>query len=92
MAELTSTNDYSGGRWWPCFVGGLCGPLLGNWLNRWLPLYLAVGVAFLMMWMITGLIFRKTPPFAGYNFVRWMIGGTLGAIVAAAAAFLFPWR
>ena len=37
-------------RWWPFMVGGLCGPLLGDVLNRWLPLHYAVGFATFITW------------------------------------------
>ncbi len=92
MAEQTSKADDSIWRWWPCFMGGFCAPLLGNFLNRWLPLYLAVGVAFFIMCLIVGLIFSRMPPNPKWNFVRWIGGGALGAVVGGVIAFLFPWK
>ena len=49
-------------RWWPCFIGGFCGPLLAHVLAEWMPPATAVGVAFFIMWVIVGVVFTVSPP------------------------------
>lgn len=92
MIEQTSKANDSMWRWLPLFVGGVCGPLLGNLLSRWLPLHYAVGVAFFIMWLIVGLIFSRMSPSPKWSFARWLGGGALGAAAAAVLAFFFPWK
>ncbi len=92
MSERANDAGDSMWRWWPCFIGGFCGPLLGNFLNKWLPLHFAVGIAFFIMWVVVGLIFSILPPARKWNFMRWVLGGALGALVAGVVAFFFPWK
>jgi hypothetical protein len=88
MAEYGNTRD-SMWRWWPCFVGGFCGPPLGRVLASWAPPHVAVGLAFFIMWVVVGLLFAVLPPKRGWSLMRWAGGGALGAIVAGALAFAF---
>jgi hypothetical protein len=46
-------------RYWPCFVAGFCGPLLGLLLARWLPFHFAMGLAFFVAWFFAGLMLAK---------------------------------
>lgn len=39
-------------RWWPCFIGGFCGPLVAHALTAWMPPAVAVGLAFFSMWLL----------------------------------------
>ncbi len=85
------------GSWWifwPVFVAGFVGPLLGNLLARWLPFYFAIGVAFFGAWFFVGLIFaRRSRP--KYGIPRWLVpiltglGAGLGAGVMA---YYIPWK
>jgi hypothetical protein len=81
-------------RWWPCFVAGFCGPLLGLLLARWLPFHFAMGIAFFVVWFSVGLIF------AARSARKRAIPGWLAAVVVGAAAGLcgavlslfLPWK
>lgn len=75
-------------RWWPCFVGGFCGPLLARVLSAWVPLYAATAAAFFLMWVVVGLIFTVLPPGPKWSLTRWIAGGGVGALVAGALAFV----
>ncbi len=79
-------------RWWPCFIGGFCGPLLAHFLVTWVPPHVAVGTAFFIMWFIVGLLFAALPPAPSFSLVRWTSGGALGAIVAGTLAFVTHWK
>ena len=69
-------------RYWPCFVAGFCGPLLGLLLARWLPFHFAMGIAFFVLWFFVGLIFaRRSPP-------KWGVPAWLAALLTGAAAGL----
>ncbi len=79
-------------RWWPFLAGGLCGPLLGEVLGGWLPLYLAVGFATSVAWLIALRLFNRTSPSPAWSTLRWF-GASIGAgALAGALAFLFPWK
>jgi hypothetical protein len=81
-------------RYWPCFVAGFCGPLLGLLLARWLPFHFAMGLAFFVAWFFAWLMLAKrfTP--------KWGVPGWVAALSAAAGAgicvgllsFFFPWK
>ena len=75
-------------RWWPCFIGGFCGPLLAHVLTDWMPPAVAVGLAFFVMWVMVGLVFTVSPPSKQWSLARWVGGGALGALVAGALAFV----
>lgn len=75
-------------RWWPCFIGGFCGPLLAYVLVEWMAPATAVGVAFFIMWVIVGLVFTVSPPGGRWSLARWTAGGALGALVAGALALV----
>ena len=75
-------------RWWPCFIGGCCAPLLAHVLVEWVPAALAGGLAFFIMWVIVGLVFTVSPPSRQWSLARWTGGGALGALVAGAVAFV----
>jgi len=75
-------------RWWPCFIGGFCGPLLAHGLAAWMSPTVATGVAFFVMWVVVGVIFTFSPPSTKWSFLRWTAGGALGALVAGVIAFL----
>ena len=81
----TKTAD-SMWRWWPCFIGGFCGPILAHFLSRWAPAYVATGIAFFVMWFVVGLLFTFSPPSRTWSLVRWTSFGALGAVVAGAVA------
>jgi hypothetical protein len=81
-------------RWWPCFVAGLCSPLLGLILARCLPFHFAIGIGFFVGWFLVGLILaRRSAP-------KWGLPGWLAALIAGAGAgicvgvlsFFFPWK
>ena len=76
-------------RWWPCFIGGFCGPLLAHVLTEWMSPAVAVGVAFFVMWLVVGVIFSFSPPSSKWSLVRWTAGGLAGALIAGGVAFLF---
>ena len=73
-------------RWWPCFIGGFCGPLLAHPLTAWLSPALAVAVAFFFMWVVVGVIFTFSPPSTKWSFARWIAGGAVGAVIAGVIA------
>jgi hypothetical protein len=75
-------------RWWPCFIGGFCGPLLGQLLMDWMPPAVAVGLAFFVMWLMVGLVFTVSPPSRQWSLARWVGGGALGALIAGALKFV----
>ena len=75
-------------RWWPCFVGGFCSPLLGHVFVGWISPHLAAGLAFFVMWVVVGLVFLAVPPSGNWSFVKWTGGGALGAVIAGALAFV----
>jgi hypothetical protein len=75
-------------RWWPCSIGGFCGPFLAFGLAAWMPPTVATGVAFFVMWVVAGVIFTFSPPSTKWSFLRWTAGGALGALVAGVIAFL----
>lgn len=81
-----SPDEKKGGdsmwRWWPCFIGGFCGPLLANVLESWLSPGVAVGSSFFIMWLLVGLIFTVSPPSRTWRLARWAAGGAVGAVVA----------
>ena len=89
----SSKNGGGGGdsvwRWWPCFVGGFCGPLLAPVLVRWLAPSVAVGFAFFIMWFVVGLIFTVSPPMTRWSLARWAGAGAVGAIIAGVLAIAF---
>jgi hypothetical protein len=90
MAEPQSRTN--GGksiwRWWPCFIGGFCGPLLAHVLARWMSPAVAVGLAFFAMWVAVGIVFTISPPSRQWSLARWASGGALGALVAGGLAFV----
>lgn len=88
MTDESSKLNDSMWPWWPCFVGGFCGPLLAHVLVRWFSPHLAVGIAFFVMWVLVGLVFTALPPNPKWSFLRWVGGGALGAVVAGTLAFL----
>ena len=80
--ELGVLQKGSWWTFWPAFGGGLCGPLLGLVLARWLPFYLAMGFGFFVAWFFVGLIFaRRSPP-------KWGVPGWLAALLTGAATGL----
>jgi hypothetical protein len=83
---VPANGDASMWRWWPCFIGGFCGPLLAHGLTDWMAPAVAVGVAFFAMWVVVGVIFTFSPPSAKWSFVRWTAGGALGALIAGVIA------
>jgi hypothetical protein len=88
-SKSDENTDESMWRWWPCFVGGFCGPLLAHVLVRWVAASLAVGLAFFIMWLVVGLIFSVSPPSTRWSLARWAGGGEVGAIIAAVLAMAF---
>jgi len=88
-SESNRSNDSeSMWRWWPCFIGGFCGPLLADVLRDWMAPALAVGTAFFVMWVVVGVIFTFSPPSSKWSFKRWTAGGALGAFIAGGIAFV----
>ena len=90
MAEEPSEANGSESmwRWWPCFIGGFCGPLLAHALTGWMAPAVAVGLAFFIMWVLVGLVFTVSPPSRKWSLTRWTAGGAVGALVAGALAFV----
>ena len=84
----------SWGKWWPSFVAGFCGPLLGFLLARWLPFHFAMGTAFFVVWFFAWLIFAKRSP------PKWGLPGWFVAVLTSAASglavgllsYFFPWN
>jgi hypothetical protein len=81
-------------RWWPCFVAGFCGPLLGLLLARWLPFHFAMGIAFFVAWTFVGAVFaRRWQP--KWGLPRWLAAILMGAasgLSIGLLAFFFPWK
>ncbi|MBA2621292.1 MAG: hypothetical protein H0U87_08835 [Acidobacteria bacterium] len=93
MTERQTTKAGDSMRLWlPCFIGGLCAPMFGNFLNVWLPLHFAVGVAFFVVWLIVGLILSRMSPNPKRSFAGLIGSAVLGAAVAGTIAFFFPWK
>ena len=81
-------------RYWPCFVAGFCGPLLGLLLARWLPFHFAMGLAFFVAWFFAGLMLarRFTPR---WGIPGWLVGVLAGAgagLTVAVLSFFIPWK
>jgi hypothetical protein len=81
-------------RYWPCFVAGFCGPLLGLLLARWLPFHFAMGVAFFVAWFFAGLMLAKrfTPKWGVPGWVVALSAGAAGGICVGLLSFFFPWK
>lgn len=78
-------------RWWPFFIGGLCGPLLGDVLSRWLPLHYAVGIAMFTAWLVALWVFNRISPSPDWSIRRWLAASAGAAIIGGVLAFLLPW-
>jgi hypothetical protein len=92
MTGQAGKSDESFWRWWPFFVGGLCGPPLGDLLSRWLPLHFAVGVATFVVWFVALFVFNRISPSSDWSILRWL-GASLGVgVISGALAYLFPWK
>ena len=76
-------------EWWPLFVGAFLGASLNQFLQGWLPPPAAAGIAFLLGWLVAGLIFLVRPPHAEWRFMRWIAGGVLGSVIAATLTLVF---
>jgi uncharacterized membrane protein YjjB (DUF3815 family) len=92
MTEHDKKPNDSFWRWWPFFAGALSGPLLGDVLNRWLPLYLAVGFAMFIAWLIALWLFNRISPSSNWSIPRWLIASLGAGVIGGALAFLFPWK
>ena len=81
-------------KYWPCFLAGVAGPLLGNVLARWLPFYFAVGIAFFAAWFFAGLILaRRWPP--RYGIPGWLasvLTGAAAGVTAGVLTYYIPWK
>ena len=90
MTEQLSETDSGDSmwRWWPCFIGGFCGPLISRVLTTWMPPPLALGSAFFIMWVLVGLVFTVSPPSRKWSLARWTAGGAVGALVLVALDFV----
>ena len=91
MSEQTRTANDSFWRWWPFFIGGVCGPALGNILSRWLPLHYAAGIAMFIAWLIALRVFDSISPSPNWSIPRWLGTRAAAGIICGALAFLFPW-
>jgi hypothetical protein len=76
--------------WWPCAVGGAALPILATYLRVWLLPPLAAGVAFVILWALVGMVLSRRPPTASWGLPRWLIGGLVGALVAAVVTYILP--
>jgi hypothetical protein len=81
-------------RYWPCFVAGFCGPLLGLLLARWLPFHFAMGLAFFVAWFFAGLMLAKglTPKWGVPGWVAALSAGAAAGISVGLLSFFFPWK
>jgi hypothetical protein len=69
-------------KWWPAFIAGFCGPLIGWLLSRWLPVHFAMGMGFFIPWVAVFLFWSgRFPP-------RWGLPAWLAAILAGGAGGL----
>jgi hypothetical protein len=91
MGEELRKPDESFWRWWPFFVGGLCGPLLGNFLHRWLPLHYSVGLAMFFAWLVALWVFNRISPLANWSIPRWIVVSVGAGAIGGFLAFLFPY-
>jgi hypothetical protein len=81
-------NSESMWHWWPCFIGGFCGPLLAHVLSEQMSPAVAVGLSFFIMWALVGLVFTVSPPTRRWSLARWTASGAAGALLAGALAFV----
>ena len=93
MTELTLLAG-SWWKWWPSFVAGFCGPLLGLFLARWLPFHFAIGIAFFVLWFPAGLFMtrRSTPKWGVPGWVVALLAGAASGICVGLLSYFFPWR
>jgi len=92
MSESSTQSQSSWLRWWPAFLGGFCGPLLGQLLTRWLPIHFAMGLGFSIVWFVVSLILsKKSPPKWGLPpWLAAIFAGSAGGLVVGLLYFLFP--
>ena len=89
VADAASRNSFR--FWWPNAVAGLLLPFSTIQLRRWLPLWGAFFVAFILLFSAAGVVVvhRLSPTERSY--VRILSGAFLGASVGAAFSYFFPW-
>jgi len=92
MSAPARKSNESFWRWWPFFVGGLCGPLLGDVLNTRLPLHFAVGFAAFIVWLIVLRVFNAISPSSNWSILRWVAASLGAGVISGGLAFLFPWQ
>lgn len=92
MTREKPERESSSLKWWPAFIAGFCGPLIGGLLSRWLPVHFAMGIGFFFPWVLAGLIWsRRFPPRWGLPaWVAAVLAGGAGGIVVGLFYFLFP--
>jgi hypothetical protein len=95
MSDVTKENAPSGSswlKWWPVFIAGFCGPLIGRLLSRWLPAHFAMGIGFFVPWVLAWLICsdRLSPRWGLPPWLAAVLAGAGGGIVAGLFYFLFP--
>jgi uncharacterized membrane protein YjjP (DUF1212 family) len=79
-------------KWWPFFVAGFCGPLLGFFLARWLPFHFAMGIGGFVAWTAAGVVFarRSAPKWGVPGWLAVVIAGAAGGLTVGVLWFLFP--
>jgi predicted branched-subunit amino acid permease len=82
----------SRGPWWPMFLAGFCGPLLGRIFGRWVPPYLAMGFGFFVAWSSVSLVWsnRLRPRWNLPPLLAALLAGAAGSLCVALLYFLFP--
>ena len=92
MTKDNLKKESSSLKWWPAFIAGFCGPLIGGLLSRWLPVHFAMGIGFFIPWVVAFLFWsRRFPPKWGLpGWLAAVLAGGAGGIVVGLFYFLFP--
>lgn len=78
-------------KWWPAFIAGFCGPLIGWLLSRWLAVHFAMGIGFFIPWVLVYLLWSGRFP-SRWGLPAWLaalLAGGAGGIVVGLFYFLF---
>jgi hypothetical protein len=91
MSERVVNANVVWWQWWPFFVGGILGPVLGGVLKRWMTPPPAAGLGAFVAWMLALWLFHKFYGAAGWSAPRWVASSAAAAAVTGLLAYLFPW-
>jgi hypothetical protein len=91
MSERVVSVNTSVWSWWPFFVGGILGPVLGGVLKRWMTMPLAAGLGAFVAWMLALWLFQRFYRQDGWSVSRWVAASTAAAVVTGLLTYFVPW-